>query len=225
MQALQQQFAGRDDFAIVAISKDTEEYLADLDELVAKEDFEYPVLYLGNDEELQRRLNWYASSIPAQFLVHPDGRILTSLAMNVKLPGMLENLLAMPAAPQPISINTRHEFNNAMDLLVHVTINSPYEQAMPVNVWAGHNVKIYVPEYDTEHTGEKNADTFERLEDGSLGEFTAAPGTSEFDFTVPALADAHAIQYGVFIELPGTALASPDTAMRASSSEFVWIPE
>ena len=219
---LYERFAGRDDFALVAITKDTEKTLPKLQELVHQRRPKYPVLWLGKQDHITQGLRRYVSAVPTYLLVNPDGLIIRQIHISDELPDTLQKILDHPAPLLPVRIDTRHELQSDCSLEVTVEIDNPYAETLPVSLSAGYNVSVYVPELDRDNTGEKNANRFYDLEGGSLGEFAATSGRSSFSFTVPDRADGHAVQYTVSVTLPGTEGFTPEGGLTMSTHEFVW---
>ena len=74
--ALDQEFANRQDVAVLSVSLDDTTSLKKLEEIRQKYNIDYPVLYEGNGWESSNRQSWCVDSIPATFLIDPEGNVV-----------------------------------------------------------------------------------------------------------------------------------------------------
>jgi peroxiredoxin len=74
--ALDQEFQYRDDVEVLSVSLDDTKSLEKLEEIRQKYNIDYPVLFEGNGWESSNRQSWCVDSIPATFLIDPEGNVV-----------------------------------------------------------------------------------------------------------------------------------------------------
>lgn len=74
--ALDQEFENRDDVAVLSVSLDDTKSLKQLEDIRQQYNIDYPVLFEGNGWESSNRQSWCVDSIPATFLIDPEGNVV-----------------------------------------------------------------------------------------------------------------------------------------------------
>jgi len=74
--ALDKEFSGRGDVAVLSVSLDDTASLQKLEEIRQNYNIDYPVLYEGNGWDSSNRQSWCVDSIPATFLIDPEGNVV-----------------------------------------------------------------------------------------------------------------------------------------------------
>ncbi|UNM08175.1 MAG: hypothetical protein H7A35_15190 [Planctomycetales bacterium] len=220
---IDEQFSHRGDFQLISVSKDDLDYLAGLISKLDDNRIAYPVLYMGSQPEVKQSLNRLAPFIPSSYLLNEDGKVITRITIDENTAGVLRKVLDQSDKIKPITILNLHKQLENGNVQVSARIEHEYLFDLPVELRAGYNVKVYIPELDKDNTVEANADRYEPLDPGYFNYPVAKTGITEFSFTIPAREDAHMVQYTISVPLPGTEDFTANGSLKVEAHGLVWL--
>jgi len=118
------------DLAVFSVSLDAWTTVDDLHDVIRKHRIRYPVIFDGNGWQTVQAAEWDIHSIPATFLVNPDGVIAATNLRGEKLGPALEFFLGGDTPYQPLGLRTSHTQND--DGTVEVTVAIPSAQVWTI---------------------------------------------------------------------------------------------
>lgn len=197
----------RDDFAVFSVSLDAPETLEAMHEVIREQGITYPVIYDGGAWNSVQANEWSVQSIPATFLIDPQGDIVATNLRGETLRPALDFFLHYPGVYAPIGLRNSQAKNDDGSITVRLELGNPRHSPLKVEVdyyhtrykWAdddpGHEKRAVSAEYI-----EKDEQNPELSFDVSFGEF----GDAVHEFTIPAVENTQQVAYYVNVELPGT---------------------
>jgi thiol-disulfide isomerase/thioredoxin len=183
---------------------DTED---DMNKVIRDYGITYPVVYDGQDWSTVQAKEWGINSIPATFLIDPQGNIVARGLRGENLAPALDFFLSHPGGYTPIGVRssaTRNADNGARVLL---ELSNPRMTPLKVKIeW--YYMKLWWAEDDPEHKNRPtNREYVEPLAGSPIetevrfeGGFCDATKVVE----IPGLADTQRLSYSVSVMLPET---------------------
>lgn len=170
---------------------------------------DYPVVYDGLGWQTAAAQQWDIHSIPATFLVDPQGRIAATDLRGESLGPSLEYYLQLPADHEYISVDTELESADDGNIIFRAYFSNPAMQDLELAVDYLFVKHIYA-EDDTEEAGrpvdfelfETNPDAPEHTETLSF-----AAADEVFEYSIEKMADVDELYLQLTYELPGSAEA------------------
>jgi thiol-disulfide isomerase/thioredoxin len=197
----------RGDLVLFSVSLDQPSTDARMNKAISDFDIDYPVIYDGNGWQSVQGQEWDIHSIPATFLVDPQGNIVATNLRGDRLGPALDFLLNHHGIYSPIGVRSSQVVNDDQSVDVTLELYNPRRTPMRVEVDYYYIRYIYA-EDDPEHQNRPvSREYVQPNEDGPELEFTVAFsdfGDTVHGFTIPAEADTDMLYYYVNVMLPGT---------------------
>jgi len=193
------------DLAVFSVSLDAWTTVDDLHDVIRKHRIRYPVIFDGNGWQTVQAAEWDIHSIPATFLVNPDGVIAATNLRGEKLGPALEFFLGGDTPYQPLGLRTSHTQNDDGTVEVRVELSSPTHEPLKLKVDYWHTRYIYAeddPEHENRPVDAEYID-YEETDIETLVDF-AEFADAVYEFTVPAADDVARTSWSIGVMVPGT---------------------
>lgn len=192
---------------LFSVSLDAMETADDMNKVIREMGLDYPVLFDGNAWSSVQAVEWGIHSIPATYLIDPQGNVVAKGLRGESLRPGLDYFLNQQGPTPPIGMRAAAKKNDDGSVDVRVELDSPRRQPLKVQVDYAFYRYAWAPE-DPEHKGRPiSSETIEQdpanPEVTSTVEFKDACESVQV-FHVPAVENTHRFGWEVSIELPGT---------------------
>lgn len=227
MQALHEQFAGRDDFALLSVSGDYPDSMDELRPMIEEYGITYPVLH-GLDGDEPDLHDWDILGFPSAFLINPQGVVLLETHIGEYTAGWLETLLNLE---QEIPVTQLSVDNELLDNGgLRFTVRSDRQLDVHVNV--GKILEEYWEDVDGEWQevenppadAEPNMSAYHSLDDWENRIVSLEPldGSFVYSFEIEPVTDDNLwlIQCSVSAQIPGTEELEAMLPMLMAGSEW-----
>ncbi|MCH7472163.1 TlpA family protein disulfide reductase [bacterium] len=205
--AVTEELRKRDDFALFTASLDSERTLDGLKQTIRENGIDYPVLYDGGGWQSVPAVEWDIHSIPATFLIDPQGNIAATNLRGETLGPGLDFFLDYSGVYTPIGVRSAKTVNGDGSVVVRLELSSPQRKPLKVEVDYYHVRNVWA-EDDPEHEGRPAREYVRADEENPEIEFemgfTGSFGEATYEFTIPAVDGAVSLTYNVSVMLPGT---------------------
>ncbi|MCC7479135.1 TlpA family protein disulfide reductase [bacterium] len=221
--------------AVFSLSADRPETLERLREAITAQGIDFPVLLPASEGDAAMLQNWAVSTIPATFLIDPQGRIAARDLQFERVDAVLSYFLSEQRPLLSLSASHKVLPDGAIEVKAEVKSSNGTVPADPLKLSLNLAWDEWV--YGTEE-GQKElvVDYVEHVEpDFALGSLSLAKdGSGSYSFTIPANAKMGAFFYGISLDLPGSEGqgsdgASPLRQWMQSEYEYlvepVWAPD
>jgi thiol-disulfide isomerase/thioredoxin len=197
----------RADFALFTVSLDMPETDGDLNKVLSEHKIDYPVVYDGGGWSAVQAKEWGINSIPATFLIAPNGTIVATNLRGEALKPALDFFLAYKGEYVPIGLRTSSTLNPDNSVTVRIELCNPRRTPLPVRVDWGHTRLTWADD-DPEHKGrpinfeflEPDAEKPEQELTVEFGEF----GETVQEITIPAVENTQNVSFYISAQLPET---------------------
>jgi peroxiredoxin len=218
----------RDDFAVFSISLDAWETVDAFHKVLREHRIKYPVLFDGGGWQTVMAQEWGINSIPATFLINPQGVIVAKDLRGESLRPGLDFFMNYPGTYAPIGLRTYDEKQDDGSVVVKVELSSPAHLPLKVDLDYYH-IRYQWAEDDPDHQNRPvDADYIEpdsvKPEESKTVEFTDF-GDKVESFTIPAVDGAHYACYYITVQVPGTETLLDGNGIWLSSDGRVKLQE
>ncbi|MCB1216844.1 TlpA family protein disulfide reductase [bacterium] len=194
-------------FQVFGVSLDADSTTNLLHKYIKQHKIDYPVTYDGGGWDTVQSKEWDIHSIPATFLINPQGVIVATNLRGEKLGPALDFFLGNDGDYMPIGLSSSATDNGDGSVGLSIDLFSPDHKALRYEVDYYH-VKYEYAEDDPNHERrpvsseyiELDEENSEISESASFGEF----GDRSFSHTIPAVEGTAMMGYTVRVMLPGT---------------------
>ena len=197
----------RDDFALFSVSLDAMDTLDAMQKVITEKGITYPVIFDGGGWNTVQSKEWGINSIPATFLINPQGVIVATNLRGEKLRPALDFFLNYPGTYAPIGVRTGQKANDDGSVAVRLELSNPQHTPLKVQVDYYH-VRYTWADDDPEHKKRPvSADYLEPDPDKPEMEFEVPFekfGDAVHEFTIPAVENTQSMGYEVSVQVPGT---------------------
>jgi peroxiredoxin len=195
------------DLALFSVSLDAWETVDGLHDAIREHGIKYPVLFDGNGWDTVMSKDWGINSIPATFLINPQGVIVATGLRGESLRPGLDFFLNYPGTYAPIGLRASAEKQDDGSVAVKVELSSPAHQPLKVDLDYYHMRMIWA-EDDPEHKNRPvDREYIEpdsvKPEESRTVEFTEFGDKIE-TFVIPAVENTHYAMYYITVQIPGT---------------------
>jgi len=196
-----------DNFKVFSVSLDMPQTADKIEEVVEQQGIDYPVIYDGGGWQTVQSVEWGIHSIPATFLIDPQGNIVATNLRGETLRPALDFFLSYPGVYAPIGVRTSAKKNDDGSVAVKLELSNPRHTPLDVELDYYH-VRYTWADDDPEHKNrpvnaeyiEQDAEKPEISTSVDLGEF----GEAVQELTIPAVENTQRMGYSVTVKLPGT---------------------
>jgi thiol-disulfide isomerase/thioredoxin len=193
---------------IFSVSLDDDETSPALGKVIRENKLSYPVVYDGGGWSAVSAKEWGINSIPATFLVDPQGNVVATNLRGEALRPALDFFLNYPGQYVPVGVRTSAAKNQDGSVALQLELSSPERKPLNYRVDYYHQRYTYAAD-DPDHTGrpvnveyvETNADGPE--EEGTM-QFASGFGEGVETLQIPAVENTQRMMYSVTVQLPGT---------------------
>jgi len=166
---------------------------------------DYPVIFDGGGWDTVQSKEWGVRSIPATFLVNPQGVIVASNLRGDSLAPALDFFINHEDDYAPVGLRTSHELKDDGSVLVRLELSSPTHAPLEAELdyyytrytWAEDDPEHKNRPIDREYIDENEPD--EKL----VVAFDMF-GDQVIEVLIPALENTHQVGYSVSVLIPGT---------------------
>lgn len=205
MLAETQPWRDKDKLALFSVSLDSWGTVERMHDVIREHGIDYPVLFEGDGWSTFQAQEWDIHSIPATFLVNPQGVIAATNLRGENLGEALEFFIAADPPRAPIGLRTGHTLNDDGSVDVRIELHNPDHTplALRIDYW---HTRYAWPEDDPEHEGRPSSrETIDDAEPDvdttvAFGDF----GDTVYELSVPAVDGAQVCDYYVSVMLPGS---------------------
>ena len=207
-------------FQVFGVSLDADSTTNLLHKYIKENNVDYPVTYDGNGWSTVQSVEWDIHSIPATFLINPQGVIVATNLRGEALGPALDFFVGYEGTYAPIGLSSSSAANDDGSVSLNVELFSPDHQPMQVEVDYYH-VKY---EYTETESGERKRSGSEFIEpDEENAEFSETASFGDFgdrsmSFTIPAVEGAELVGYSIRVKLPGTDALNDGEGLWVSDS-------
>ena len=195
------------DFALFSVSLDSWDTVDRFHKAMNEHGIDYPVLFDGNGWKTVMADEWDIHSIPATFLINPQGVIVAKGLRGESLRPGLDFFLNYDGVYAPIGLRTSSELLDDGSVAVRVELSSPAHTPLKVDLDYYHLRYIWA-EDDPDHANRPvdreyiEPDEVEPEESRTVefGEF----GDTIETFIIPAVDNTHYASYYITVQVPGT---------------------
>jgi peroxiredoxin len=195
------------DFAIFSVSLDAWETVPDLHKVLREHHIKYPVLFDGNGWQTVMAQEWGVNSIPATFLINPQGVIVAQGLRGESLRPGLDFFMNYDGTYAPIGLRTSSELQDDGSVAVRVELSSPAHQPLKVDLDYYHTRYIWAEDDPNHENRPVDREYIEpdavKPEESRTVEFTEF-GDQVETFVIPAVDNTHYAEYYITVEIPGT---------------------
>lgn len=195
----------RGELALFSVSLDAWQTVDDLHQVLKEYGIDYPVLFDGNGWDTVMAEEWGVKSIPATFLLNPDGVIVATNLRGEQLGPMLEFLIHGQQPYQPAGLRSSYTKNDDGSVAVLMELASPSHETLKIKADYWYMRMIYA-EDDPAH--ERQAVDVEYIDENEpdieLSIDFAEFCDGVYEFTVPAMDDTERVYWYVGVQVPGT---------------------
>lgn len=194
-------------FEVFSVSLDFPTTCDEIRNVVRQQGITYPVIYDGGGWQAVQGVEWDIHSIPATFLVSPNGVIVATNLRGEKLRPMLDFFMSKGADYSPVGLNASHRLNADGSADITVLLTSPRHEPLKLDLDYAHYRYTWA-EDDPEHKNRPvSSETIEqdavKPEQSATVEFTQF-GDASYSFHIPAVENTHRLSYYVTVQVPGT---------------------
>lgn len=178
-----------------------------LHEKIAEFGIDYPVLFDGGGWDTVMSDEWNIHSIPAAFLINPQGVIVATNLRGENLGEELAFFMEHGGNFAPVGLETSHTLNDDGSVVVDVLLTSPQHKPLLVDL-DYHHMRYIWAEDDPDHENRPvDRDVIipdaEEPEESLTAEFGMF-GDTAVQFTIPAVEDTHYLYYYITVQVPGS---------------------
>jgi thiol-disulfide isomerase/thioredoxin len=192
---------------VFSVSLDTQETDAALRKIITDYGIDYPVLYDGGGFAAVQAREWGVDSIPASFLIDPQGNIVATNLRGESLKPALDFFTGYKGTYAPIGVSCRPRRHPDGSLALHVDLSSPDRKPIRTRISYYYEVWSW-PESDPRHANPPaDVQYFKANPDGPEYEDTVQftdQGERELALVVAEHPGAQRLNYVIEVELPGT---------------------
>lgn len=196
-----------DDFQLFSVSLDTTSTADNIAKVVYEQGIDYPVIYDGGGWQTVQSVEWGIHSIPATFLIDPQGNIVATNLRGDTLRPALDFFLNYSGVYAPIGVRSSAAKSDDGSVTLRLELSNPRHTPLKVEVDYYH-VRYSWAEDDPEHKNRPvNYEYIEQDEDNpevaiavSFGDFSDAVQ----EITLPAVENTHMLSYTVMVQMPET---------------------
>ncbi|MCC7478100.1 TlpA family protein disulfide reductase [bacterium] len=180
----------------------------DLNKVISEHDLDYPVIYDGGGWDTVQSKEWGINSIPATFLLDPQGNIVARGLRGETLAPALDFFLNYPGVYAPIGVRSSAKKNAAGGADVLLELSNPRQTPLKVKVeW--YYMRLKWADDDPEHKNRPVNREFVEPEAGSSPiatevSFEGGFGEATKVISIPPAADTQRLSYYVSVMLPET---------------------
>jgi peroxiredoxin len=193
-------------FKVFGVSLDADSTTSLLHKYIKQFNLDYPITYDGNGWDTVQSVEWGIRSIPATFLINPQGVIVATGLRGEELGPGLDFFLGQADDYAPLGISSRASDNGDGTVNVELSLFSADHSALRYEIDYYHVINRWA-EDDPNHEGRPTRDYIEADEENA--EISGEAGFNEFGDgvfveTIPAVAGAAQLGYSVRVLVPGS---------------------
>jgi thiol-disulfide isomerase/thioredoxin len=192
---------------VFSVSLDSERTDLRMNEVIDEFGIDYPVVYDGNGWDTVQSREWGIRSIPATFLIDPQGTIIATNLRGEALGPALDFFMGGDADYSPVGLRTSNTVNEDGSVDVTIELASTSHEPLQVKVDYYHTRYIWA-EDDPEHENRPiDAEYIEPEEGEGLPEMTVdfgMFGDAVETVTIPAVENTQVLAYYVNVLIPGS---------------------
>ena len=192
---------------VFGVSLDADSTTNLLHKYIKANNVDYPVTYDGNGWDTVQSKEWGIHSIPATFLINPQGVIVATGLRGEELGPGLDFFLAQPASYVPLGLSSSAVDNGDGSVDVQLELFSPNHAPLQYEIDYYHVIFHYA-EDDPNHEGRPVSRDYIEVDEENA-EITSTAKFEEFGdkifmHTIPAVDGAAQLGYSVRVLVPGT---------------------
>jgi len=192
---------------LFSVSLDAMETADAMNKVIRDYDIDYPVVFDGQGWKTVQAVEWGIHSIPATYLVDPQGNIVAKGLRGETLAPGLEYFLGQPGPVPPIGMRVSTVKNDDGSVDVLVDLSSPQRKPLQLTLDYSHYRYSWAAD-DPEHKNRPiSSETIEKdaanPEVKMLVDFAGTCDQVQV-FHIDAIENTHRLSWEVSVQLPGT---------------------
>ena len=193
------------DLTLFTVSLDAWSTVDKMKNVFKEHKIDYPVIFDGGGWSTVQSKEWGINSIPATFLVNPQGVIVASNLRGETLAPALDFFINHEGDYAPIGMRTSEERLEDDSVIVRIELSNPTHEPLTVEM-DYYYTQYFWAEDDPEH--ENRPVKREYIDENEPDETMVVEfdmfGDQVIEYVIPAKEDTHQVGYSVSVVIPGS---------------------